>query len=336
MDSSAIWFGTLYGVIALYAMLDGFDLGAGMIHLFCSKEERRAIISSLAPFWDGNEMWLIVAGQLLLGVFPSAYGAILSAFYLPILVLTTALVLRACAMEFRSKLENGAWTTFWDICLSLASFSAAGSYGFILGNLTVGLPLTARRNLDLDAMRWTTRFPLLVAVVVIAAFAMQGSLYLALKMRGPFRRTLRRWAIFSISVLAITACALCTSAKRWAPHLHQPPISIVWAPALVACMASLVLLVICLYREWYFTAFVCSSGVIVGGVVQFALANFPYLVRAINDPNLSLTAFNCIASPQARLYLQRSLLVGVPMILSYTIWIYYIFRGPPRDGQVTY
>lgn len=336
METSALWFSVLYGIAALYALLDGFDLGVGIIQPFVQAKHRNHLMRAIAPFWDGNEVWLIVLEQTLMGVFPAAYGAILSGMYIPFLILTAALVLRVCAMEFRNKFQNRHFTRIWDLSFFASSIGATICFGLILGYLAEGLPLTQSQNLDEQAMHWQSPFPWVFASGVVAFFTLHGCVFLTLKTRGELqvRAKLLSWICLGLSLA--TLIAIFKVAGQSAPQLladnqyHKLVGFAAVGSVLFAGIARFV------WSERFLLAFICSGGLIVWGIATYASANFPDLVRASNNPNLTLTAENCITSPEGLYYLKYSLLVGIPLVLTYTSWVYWIFRGPVDSDEVGY
>jgi len=147
LDYNTLWFLVFGGVISGYAILDGFDLGAGALHLFLKKEQsRRIALNAIGPVWDGNEVWLVIAGGALFAGFPVAYAAVFSAFYLPVMVFLIGLIWRAVAIEFRSKEPGNRWRWTWDVVYTFASVTVTLSLGLMLGNVALGLPLNDQKE----------------------------------------------------------------------------------------------------------------------------------------------------------------------------------------------
>src|SRR5262245_24782354 len=194
-----VWFALLGVLLAGYAILDGFDLGVGILHLFVRKdEERRIFMNSIGPLWDGNEVWLVVFGGALFAAFPRAYAAAFSGFYTPFMFILAGLIFRGVSMEFRSKQAWRAWRAFWDIAFCAASTLVTFTFGVLVANCIRGLPLGAdgdfvTRVTVLDLLWPGKPYPILVGLFAVATFAMHGSIYLYLKTEGELQRRIHRW-----------------------------------------------------------------------------------------------------------------------------------------------
>lgn len=338
MDAIAFWYGLIFLLIAIYALLDGFDLGIGILHPLADSRERLLIMRAIGPFYDGNEVWLIILEQALMAIFPAAYGAIFSGLYFPVLVLTASLVLRVCAMEFRHSSENSLWTICWDWTFFTASLFAALSFGAMLGYLAIGMPLTVDGDLDEAKMQWLRLLPLLAGFSVASLFALHGTSYLLFKLRGAFQAKVRNWAF---AIWALCPCILLLTvvvAAKQAPHLMACWRHLTFITAsffglgLLLWIFHLCLLV----KTNSFGCFVCSGGLICLAISAFAMSQFPNLVLANNEKSLSITAFNAISSPLSRIYLMRTLSLGIPLVLAYTITIYWLLRAPVVDDRENY
>ncbi len=182
LDYDLWWFLVFGAVISGYAILDGFDLGAGSLHLFLRKEEsRRIALNAIGPVWDGNEVWLVIGGGALFAGFPVAYAAIFSAFYVPFMIFLVGLIFRAAAIEFRSKEPMGWWRKSWDIAYCIASVIISLSLGLMLGNVVEGIPLNGGKEFAGDWRSFFNPFAILVSVTTLALFMMHGAIYLMMK-----------------------------------------------------------------------------------------------------------------------------------------------------------
>ena len=182
IDYNTLWFLVFGAVITGYAILDGFDLGAGALHLFLKKEtSRRIALNAIGPVWDGNEVWLVIGGGALFAGFPVAYAAIFSAFYLPAMIFLIGLIWRAVAIEFRSKEPGKMWRLTWDIIYSFACIVVTLSLGLMLGNVAMGLPLDSQKEFNGDILSFLNPFSIMVAVTTLALFMTHGAIYLAMK-----------------------------------------------------------------------------------------------------------------------------------------------------------
>ncbi len=333
MDQAQLWYGVIFLLIAIYALLDGFDLGVGILHLLANSRERLLLMRAIGPFYDGNEVWLIIFEQVLMAIFPEAYGAIFSGLYFPVLVLTASLVLRVLALEFRHSSENQRWAVLWDSIFFSASLLAALSFGAMLGYLALGMPLTPDGDLDDAKMRWIRSLPILAGLVVASLFALHGSSYLIFKVRGAFQVKVRKWAFALWSICPIFLLITLKSAALSAPHLL-----VFWQTSRSALSLFLVLgpllwtlHLLALIKNKPVACFICSGGLIWWAIAAFALSHFPYLVLASNDQMLSITALNAISSPLSRGFLAPVLALGIPLVLTYTGTIYWFLRAPVLD-----
>ena len=182
LDYNLWWFLVFGAVISGYAILDGFDLGAGSLHLFLRKEQsRRIAMNAIGPIWDGNEVWLVIGGGALFAGFPVAYAAIFSAFYVPFIIFLVGLIFRAVSIEFRSKEPWPWWRRAWDIVYCFASVVISLSLGLMLGNVVEGLPLNANREFDGDLLSFFNPFAIMVSITTLALFMMHGAIFLTMK-----------------------------------------------------------------------------------------------------------------------------------------------------------
>jgi len=209
IDYEVWWFLVFGAVISGYAILDGFDLGAGALHLFLKKEEsRRIALNAIGPVWDGNEVWLVIGGGALFAGFPVAYAAIFSAFYIPFMVFLVGLIFRAISIEFRSKEPMLWWRTTWDISYCVANIVVALSLGLMLGNVALGMPLNKDHEFSGNWLSFFNPFAILIAITTLALFMMHGAIYLAMKTERRLYRKLtvlaKNFTIFFVVSFAIS------------------------------------------------------------------------------------------------------------------------------------
>src|SRR5262245_21566450 len=240
MDLRVIWFVLLGFLLAGYAILDGFDLGVGMLHLCVRKDsERRALLASIGPLWDGNEVWLVASAGATFGAFPEVYATALSAYYLPFMTLLAALLLRAVAVEFRSKSDSPHWRSFWDVTFSLSSFLIAFLFGVAVGNSLLGLPIGPDHEFAGGLLDLLRLYALLVGVFAVATFAMHGALYLYLKVEGELQRRIQAWLWpafgFFAATYALTAVVTLIGVPDATRNFREHPW--VWGVALLNVLA---------------------------------------------------------------------------------------------------
>ncbi|MDE2231936.1 MAG: cytochrome d ubiquinol oxidase subunit II, partial [Candidatus Omnitrophica bacterium] len=204
MDLHLIWFILLGVLLTGYAILDGFDLGVGALHLFARTDrERRLMLNSIGPVWDGNEVWLVTGGGALFAAFPDVYATLASGFYLAVYLLIFCLIFRAVAIEFRSKRPGAFWRRSWDVAFCVSSILSAFLFGVVIGNLIWGVPLGADKEFHGTFLGLLNPYALLTGLTVVAVCMMHGSIYVVMKTQGDFHDRVRDWVRNSIIFFVI-------------------------------------------------------------------------------------------------------------------------------------
>ncbi len=338
MNLNEIWFCLIGILFGGYAILDGFDFGVGMMHLWTrSDEDRRIMINSIGPVWDGNEVWLVTAGGALFAAFPEVYATVFSGLYLPFVFLLFALIFRAVAIEFRSKQVMKWWRQIWDISFSVSSYLASLLMGIAMGNIIWGLPLNQQFEYTGGFFNLLHPYPLLTGVTTVALFMMHGSIYAALKTEGKLQNQIKGWInntiIFFIVCYAITTMATLIYIPHMLEHLQNNPWFFLVALANMLAVANIPREI---HHNREFRAFLSSCAAILALLALFGLGMFPDLVYGIPDTAPSMTIYNA-ASSQATL---RNMLIiaviGMPLVLAYTVSIYWIFRGKVKLTSMSY
>jgi len=329
LDLPSIWF-LLVGVLFMgYAVLDGFDLGVGALHLFSRGDtERRLMINSIGPVWDGNEVWLVTAGGALFAAFPEVYATVFSGFYLAFIFFVFALIFRAVAIEFRSKQPMAWWRSAWDVSFSVASVVASLLLGVALGNLARGIPLAANHEYAGTFLGLVNPYALLVGFTTLALFTMHGNIYVLVKTDGDLRDRARRWARWTIGsfvvlYLATTLVTLLTQPHLARPFERQPLLAVIPVLTLVA-VANVPREV---FRGREVRALLSSSVATVGLLTLFGMGLYPNLVLSTSDPATSLGVYNASSSPGTLTIMLIIAGIGMPLVVTYTVAIYHIFRG---------
>jgi cytochrome d ubiquinol oxidase subunit II len=332
-----IWF-LLIGVLLVgYAILDGFDLGVGMLHLFIARDdrERRLVMNAIGPVWDGNEVWLLTAGGAIFAAFPKVYATVFSGFYLALMLLLVGLILRAVSLEFRSKVEDPRWRAAWDVAFAAGSFLPALLFGVAIGNVMRGLPLTADGEFAGTFLGLLNPFSIVLGLLSVSMFLMHGAAWLSVRLENGLRaRAIRvaraSWLAFIVLWIAATAFAWFEAPRLFDNYRN----AMAWiAPALFLLSTALfpVLLVRKAWRGW-----AASSISIAMLIAIMGQALFPYMVPSLGEPALGLTIRN---SSSTALTLQVMLviaLIGMPFVVGYTIWIYRHFRTPVVLDEQSY
>jgi cytochrome d ubiquinol oxidase subunit II len=335
MDLQVLWFGLLGLLLAGYAVLDGFDLGVGTLYVFTKgDDERRVLLNSIGPVWDGNEVWLVTFGGALFAAFPAAYAAAFSAFYTPLMALILALIFRAVAIEFRSRHASRAWRSTWDFAFFLASALAPLVFGAAVANVMVGLPVDAAGEAHVALSRLLSPYPLLVGGLALSVFALHGAVWLLIKTEGELQAKIRRW-VWTASGLFFVLYVLATivtlvRVPRAVAGLESAPWS--WAIVLVNVLAA-ANVPRAAYLRRDVEAFASSGVTIVALVSLFGLALWPNLIPSTLAPELSITVRNGSSTPATLRNMAIIAALGMPFVLGYTGLIYWTFRGKVRAGE---
>jgi len=328
MDLNLIWF-LLVGVLIIgYAILDGFDLGVGMIHLFTKDEdEKRVNLNAIGPVWDGNEVWLLTGGGALFAAFPIVYATVFSGFYLAFVLLLTALIFRAVSFEFRKYSEEKN-KKYWDFAFGVGSLLPALLYGVAIGNVLKGLPIDSKGAYLGTFFGLLNPYAIIVGLLSLTMFLMHGAIYLTLKSEGKQKEKMIKtasnaWIAFIVLYLLATLMTFFFGHYLFASVFGNP---IFWV-LLVLLFVSIVYIPIGLKTGKTGYAFTASSLTIASMILLMALSLFPRLVPSSFDLNYSLTIYNASSTPRTLFSMLIIALIGVPIVIGYTIWIYRIFRG---------
>jgi cytochrome d ubiquinol oxidase subunit II len=337
-DLNTIWF-ILVGVLLTgYALLDGFDLGVGALHLFAKKdEERRIMLNAIGPVWDGNEVWLVTGGGALFAAFPHVYATVFSGFYLALVLLLVMLIFRAVAIEFRSKQPMAWWRRAWDVSFSVTSVVSSLLLGVALGNIAWGVPLRSDHEFAGTFLGLLNPYSLVVGITTVALFMMHGAIYLVMKTEGALHDKVRGWVNNTIIFFSICYVTTTMATLLYVPHMV---VAIKTHPVLF-CMALLNMLAIAnipreIHRGRDFYAFLSSCAAMAALMALFGIDMFPDIVAASNNPEYSLTIYNAASSPKTLGIMLVIAIVGVPLVLAYTASIYWLFRGKVKLDRFSY
>ena len=334
-----IWYLVIGVSVVFYTVLDGFDLGVGCLHLFTKNDkERRVMLNAIGPVWDGNEVWLVIIfGALFVGFSP-VYATICSAFYTLMMILMAGLMIRAVAIEFRSKQESPRWRRIWDGLFSIASYVIAFSIGVMMGNLIAGIPLDQTGDFVGSFSDFFTPYTVLVGITGVAVFMMHGTVYMLMKTEGEMHDRVRRWLGPKIGIFVICYIATTLFTLFSMPHMLHTMKQTPWL-FMVALVAMLMIANVpyCAYRGndgWAFLSSSLSIGLL---FVLFGIGTYPNLVRSsLNPEQFSLNLFNSAASMPTMKVVLTVAVIGVPLVLAYGWWIYHIFRGKVTIDETSY
>jgi cytochrome bd ubiquinol oxidase subunit II len=343
-----LWYGIVAVMLTAYVVLDGFDLGAGALHLLVARNdgERRTVLAAIGPFWDANEVWLLAAGGVLFVAFPRALAAGLSGFYLAIFLVLWSLILRGVAIEFRSHVGDRLWRGFWDVIFSLASALLPVLFGAALGNLIRGVPLTNDGWFQLtlfttfqphDPVGTLDWYTVLAGVFALVTLTGHGAMYLSWRASGPVGERARAIGARLYIVLALlwpltTLGTVVVNRDLLAALPHRP----LALAGLALALAGVVGVFVFGARRRALAAFVASSAFITGMLVATAGCLFPVMLRSTSDPALSITAQNAGSSPAGLHTALGWWVVGFPIVVGYFVLLFRIHRGKvaaAADGE---
>jgi len=331
LDLPLIWAAVIAVAVLMYVLLDGFDLGVGILFPFAgSPQDRDVMMDSVAPVWDGNETWLVLGGGGLFAAFPYAYSALMPALYIPILLMLMALILRGVAFEFRLRGRRRG-KRFWTAAFAVGSITATVAQGFVLGGFIQGITLDAEGRFAGGRFDWLTPYTVLVAVGLVAGYALLGAAWLIWKTENELHGRARLWAWASGGMTAamLAAVSLATLfvhprvASRWGfqDGAFDPERLLALFPIPVVGLAGLALLVVGLLRRSHGWPFLGAFLVFLSGYLGLAVGFFPNIVP------YDMT-FRDAASPDNALgFMLVGVLILLPAILGYTAWVYWVFRG---------
>lgn len=334
------WYIIIIAAIICYAMLDGFDLGVGALHLFAKKDqERRIFLNAIGPVWDGNEVWLVIVIGATFAGFPFAYATLFSSFYIPLILLIFALMFRAVAIEFRSKVHHVAWRSIWDTLFFLGSVGIALGVGILLGNLVQGIPLD-ENHVYRGSMVWTflRPYPVLVGVLTLSLFMMHGAIYLVMKTEDQLQQKLIEWVrptmIFFIIAYAVTTMVTLIYQTHMTERIRERPYLFLIALGNMLLIANIPREI---NKHHYGWAFISSCFNIAFLLALFALGTFPDIIRSSVNPAVnSIDIMSASASSKTLGILAIIVFIGLPCVFGYGFYIYRLFRGKVKLDHMSY
>jgi len=360
-----IWWALLGILLIGLAVMDGFDMGTAALLTIVARTdmERRIAINTVGPVWEGNQVWLILGGGAIFAAWPPLYAAAFSGFYLAMLLVLAALILRPVGFKFRSKIDDPRWRNVWDTALTLGGAVPALVFGVAFGNLFVGVPFGFSNDMhfhsDISLIGLLNPFALLAGLTSLAMLTLHGACWLNLKASDDVARRangLVPWLAGTFALLyalagiwmwlrdgyAVTGAAnpngpsnpligaASISAGAWGAHLAANPAY--WLAPLVAYLGAG--LAVALRRSWPLLAFVASALVPVGVIASAGLTLFPFLLPSSSEPGASLTVWNASSSKLTLGIMLGVAVVFLPIVLAYTAWVYRVLRGPVSAKSV--
>ncbi len=331
MDLNTTWF-MLIGVLIIgYAILDGFDLGVGVLHLFAAKtdEEKRIHLNAIGPVWDGNQVWLLTGGGALFAAFPVVYATVFSGFYLALMLVLLGLILRAVSMKFRGGMEDEGWKKVWDLGFGVGSLIALLIFGVAVGNILKGIPIEVDGHYAGQFFGLLNPPSLLVGVLSVVLFTMHGALYMTLKTDGDLRDRMHMIATRLYGASLILYLLATVYYAFIAPYLFRQVASfnLLVILLMIVFLVSFILIPVLLGARKYFQAFLSSCVFIAALIGVVAINLYPMLVPSSLDLAYSLTIYNSSSTPRTLLVMLIIALIGMPLVIGYSVYIYRVFKG---------
>lgn len=321
MELTTVWFGLIAVLWIGYFCLEGFDFGVGMLLPVLARNdtERRVMINTIGPVWDGNEVWLLVAGGATFAAFPEWYATLFSGFYLPLLLILVGLIVRGLAFEYRHKRPEAAWKQRWDLAIIVGSLVPSVLWGVAFANIVAGVPIDADKEFTGSLLTLLNPYGLLGGLVTLTLFLAHGAMFIALKTDGDIRHRARDLAVRIGAVAAVLAVIfLLWTQVRTGTALSAA----VFAVAALALVGGLVA-ARAGSEGWAFAGTFVTIALAVGGLF---LALFPDVMPSSTDPAFSLTTTNAAATAYTLKVMTWVAVVFTPIVLGYQAWTYWIFR----------
>ncbi|NOZ72724.1 MAG: cytochrome d ubiquinol oxidase subunit II [Chloroflexi bacterium] len=326
MDLNIIWFILIAVLFAGFFLLEGFDYGVGILLPFLGKndDERRLIINAIGPFWDGNEVWMLTAGGAMFAAFPQWYATLFSGFYLALLLMLLALILRGVSFEYRSKDESPKWRNRWDWAIFIGSFLPALLWGVAMTNIVRGVPIDENMNFVGSFFGLLNPFALLGGLTAVAIFILHGAVFLALKVGEPVKTRAHNtaqklWLVSVILLVLFVAMGYMTTDLFKGLGPNPGPIAVIAALALLAAGWLL-------REERHGWAFVMTALTIVATTFTAFIGLYPNVMPSTLNPDWSLTIYNASSSPYTLKIMTFVALIFTPIVLIYQGWTYWKFR----------
>ncbi len=338
IDYPTWWFLVVGGLFSGYAILDGFDLGAGALHLLFRKEEsRRIALNAIGPVWDGNEVWLVIGGGALFAGFPVVYASLFSGMYIPFMLFLAALIFRAISIEFRSKEPMRWWRQMWDVSYSVSSILLAFLLGVVLGNVLMGIALGPNFEFQGHWLEFLNPYALMVGITTVALFTMHGAIYLTMKTEGRLFAKVTLLLKQAIVFFVVSFSIVTLYSLIYIPHLSDdfkatPALFIVPVLAFLS-IANVPRLAA---RRKYRQAFFFSSLTVALLLVLVAIELYPVMIFSTVDPQYNLTVYNAASSEKSLGIMLTFAAIGTPLVISYTVFVFWTFRGKVKLDETSY
>lgn len=329
MELTTVWFALIAVLWAGYFLLEGFDFGVGMLLPVLARDdrERRLLINTIGPVWDGNEVWLLVAGGATFAAFPEWYATLFSGFYLPLLLILVALIVRGLAFEYRGKGDSPQWKRRWDLCIIVGSFVPALLWGVAFGNIVRGVPINAQHEYVGTFFTLLNPYALLGGLTTLSLFALHGAVFLALKTDGDVHARAGRLAFR----LSLPAVLLAAAFLVWTQLTHDDAWG--WALSAAAAVALIgAVFAAKVRREGW--AFLATGATLVLAVAALFVTLFPDVMPTTLAGGDSLTVTNAASTPYTLKVMTWVAVCFTPIVLGYQSWTYWVFRRRLRVEHI--
>lgn len=322
MELNVIWFGIIATLWIGYLVLEGFDFGVGMLlaKLARNRTERRVMINTIGPVWDGNEVWLLVAGGATFAAFPDWYATMFSGFYLPLLVILLALIIRGVAFEYRHKRDDPRWQDNWERCIIIGSFVPSVLWGVAFANLLQGVPIDAEKNFVGSLASLISPYTLLGGLLTCGVFLTHGAIFTALKTLGDLRLRARRYAVrIGLATAVVAVVFIAWTALAYSHTMLTWVFGGVTAIAFLAGLAA-----IAAGREGW--AFLGTAVAILAFTCMVFATLFPNVMVSSLNPAWNLTIANSSSTPYTLQIMTIAAVIFTPIVIGYQAWTYWVFR----------
>ncbi|MBT8227594.1 MAG: cytochrome d ubiquinol oxidase subunit II [Dactylosporangium sp.] len=329
MELTTVWFVLIAALWSGYFLLEGFDFGVGMLLpvLGRNDRERRVLINTIGPVWDGNEVWLIVAGGAMFAAFPEWYATVFSGFYLPMLLILIALILRGVAFEYRGKIDSPTWRRRWDAAIIGGSLVPTVLWGIAFANFLRGVPISAEHEYTGGLFTLLNPYALLGGLTALTLFATHGAVFLALKTDGEIRTRAGALAVrLGASAVVVTGAFL-----LWTQLTHADAMG--WALSALAVLALVAALAAAVRRREGL-AFLFTAATIVVGTASVFVTLFPNVLPSATNEAFSLTVENASSTPYTLRVMTWVAALFTPLVLGYQSWTYWVFRKRLRVEDI--
>jgi len=329
MGLGTVWFLLIGFLLTGYAILDCFDLGVGVLHLFARDDRQRRIhLAAIGPVWDGNEVWLVTAGAAMFAAFPVVYATVFSGFYLAFMLLLFALIFRAVSIEFHEQVDSNRWRRTWDWAFGLGSLVPAVLFGVAIGNVLAWLPVDADGTLNVSLVALLNPYALLIGILSLVMCVMHGAAFLAARTEGELQQRMARWTTgawtaFVVLYLAATLATVFASPFLFEGVFGKP----LWWILLVLLLGAVACIPLAVRAKKFVRAFLASAVTIASMIGRMGLSLYPRMVPSSIDPAHSLTITNASSTPRSLTVMLVIAMIGVPLVIGYTFYVYKVFMG---------